>query len=231
MLRPLNSRSQTVLVSWGQGTWDTGSLFHLLSCKQHFWSLRCSVQCSGHLLHQRPLWMPPEAAISKSYKGQQQVRGDRVGVPGALQCGKSRDLGPGSSLWAQLAQRDVGTAGSLWALEIGSAPRACWSGPFLFLRRDILGPEFLGDHKLLPFVPDFPRSEFFLPLPPPLSLSISLPPLIPFSPSFLLFLYSFHLPLWMNSLVHSFCPAAAGCVSWGVLVDGGFENLTFQVKS
>lgn len=203
MLRPLNSRSQTVLVSWGQGTWDTGSLSHLLSCEQHLWSPRCSVQCSSHLLHQRPLWLPPEAAIWKSPKGQQQVREGCWGVLRALlQCGVSRGLGPGSSLWAQLVQRDVGDS----RLPLGSGERPVGVALSFFL------PEKGSS---------LPRTaSFWSPFPPsprPRQNSFSRSP----------------LPLFFFSSLHEqscSLPAAAGCVSWGGLVDAGFENLTFHVR-
>lgn len=70
VLKPANSRSRTVLVSWAEGTWGTGSLFHLLSCEWHLWSPHCSVQRPGHLLHSGSLWLSPEAAVWKSPKGQ-----------------------------------------------------------------------------------------------------------------------------------------------------------------
>lgn len=86
--RPANSRSQTVLVSWGEGLWDAVFLSHLLSCEWHLWSPCCSVQCSRHLLRQRPLWLPPQAALWKSPERQQQVRGEGGwGVFGALHWG------------------------------------------------------------------------------------------------------------------------------------------------
>lgn len=76
--RPANSRSQTVLVSRDEGVWDAMFLSCLLSREWHPWSPCCSVQRSCHLLRQRPLWLPPQAAVWKSPKRQQQVRGERV---------------------------------------------------------------------------------------------------------------------------------------------------------
>lgn len=70
--RPANSRSQTVLVSRGEGVWDAMFLSCLLSREWHPWSPCCSVQRSCHLLRQRPLWLPPQAAVWKSPKRQQQ---------------------------------------------------------------------------------------------------------------------------------------------------------------
>lgn len=61
----------------------------------------CSVQCSGHLLHQRPYWLSPEAAVWKGGKGQQQVRGE--GVKGGLgpHIGEARGLVARTETWRQ----------------------------------------------------------------------------------------------------------------------------------
>lgn len=178
MLRPLNSRSQTVLVSWGQGTWDTGSLFHLLSCKRHLWSSRCSVQCSGHFLHQRPPWLPPEAAIWKSPKGQQQVRGGGVeGTQGPAVWGKQR-----SGTW-QFPLGPAGTEGC-WGQQAlsGLWGEARLPGPvgvalsFSLPEKGHSLPRISRGPQTASFCSRF--SPFRILSPSPLSLSNSLPPLL-----------------------------------------------------